>query len=144
MSITYIDERELKRAYQAGIFDGEGHCFREANHLKVGIAQANYPFLEGFKDEFTGSIDPVNGVSWQWNLFGAPKQLVFLKGVLPYLILKTREVAIAIELCKIIPARGVVLSDKNKALRERLFNMLDEAAKLRKFGYREKPNEAVA
>lgn len=138
MSVTYIDERELKRAYQAGIFDGEGHCFRDGMHLKVGISQANYPFLEVFMNEFGGGVVETNKDNWQWNCTGAVQQLVFLRAIRPYLILKAKEVNIAIELCKLVPPTGVNTTLKNKVLREKLFDMLWEAAELRKFGYREK------
>lgn len=142
MSITYIDVRELNRAYQAGIFDGEGTCFRERMHLKVGIAQANIPFLEAFKDEFGGSVYKTSEGNWQWSLTDAPSQLVFLRAISPYVKLKAREVAICIEICKIMPGRGAKPDPRNQLLRERLFEMLKEAAELRINGYREPLNEA--
>lgn len=133
-----IDIKELKRAYQAGIFDGEGHCFRSQMHLKVGIAQANWPFLEAFREEFGGGVVETNPDNWQWNCMSAPEQLIFLRSIQPYLTLKAREVIIAIEICKLTPPAGTNCDAKNQLLRERLFELLEQASEIRRFGYRKK------
>lgn len=136
---TYVDVRELRKAHQAGIFDGEGYCCAKTDHsgLQVGVAQANYPFCESFRDEYGGSLQAVGDV-WKWQLGGAPDQLVFLRAITPYLVLRNKEVAIAIEICKLVPVRGRHITPKEALLRERLFILLKDASIVRRFGYREK------
>lgn len=141
MTRVNIDVRELRNAYLAGIFDGEGDLSRSGKTgLQLGIAQANYPFLDKIREEYEGNLNQHEGC-WQWSLRGsAAKQIKFLDDVAPYVVLRSEEVTIALEILKLSPGTSRQQEPlRVTLLREKLFEALKEAAERRRFGFREKP-----
>src|SRR5712664_1174321 len=109
---TFSDKPEVRAAYLAGFFDGEGHVC-PIDHpdtiiplLHVGLSQTNFVFLDLVKVLYGGGVSENANGCWNWQLYGAEKQLKFLSDIQPYVILTHEEVSIAIEICKVTPPKG--------------------------------------
>lgn len=154
--IIWVDHKETQASYLAGVFDGEGSvCLNRAAHARLpycqtSIAQNNVPFLETLKDRFGGSVIKsrarTNGWNWAWQLRDATKQVTFLTGISPYVVIKHEEVMLAIELCKAIASgnRGLDVSEQEELVRLILASRLEEAAERRKQSFWKEPIDVQA
>lgn len=138
--MTHVDIKELRKAYLAGIFDGEGNIQRDRMILHVSIAQVNYPFLQAITEEYNGHVDK-NGDCWKWCLGKASEQLRFFTAIQPYSILYAEVLPIVIELCSQVAKLGTnnrYQDVKVQLLREKLFELFEAANNRRRFAFREK------
>lgn len=146
---TYVDSREIIRAYHAGFFDGEGCISLSKNYntllrvVTVQIAQKEESLLEGMQDVYGGKIYWMGGCSTL--VMNNIAALNFLKAVIPYLILRKKEALIAMEILKLTPSMGKHVDDKTKLIRFKLEDLLEKTATERRSsaevnsGVRQKP-----
>ncbi len=138
-------------AYIAGIVDGEGylrlseHDNRVSGHIRVG--QKDIRLLFWLK-ETTGvgnirrakSSKVKNGFFYLWNLSPAKEQILFLKEIIPYLVLKSTEAKLLLVVAKTIGpcTREVrtkaprILSPKIISFRKRALNTYKRVAEEKK------------
>lgn len=143
---TFVDTRELKKAYLAGIFDGEGsisiirHPDTVIPLLHIAISQTNFPFLNEISKIYGGNCSENKNGCWNWQLYGAAKQVRFLSAIQPYAILKAEEIAISIELCRLTPEKGQNVKhtqdERTQLLRFKLLELLEAAADRRRTEFR--------
>ena len=109
----------LDPAYIAGFFDGEGNAsliyskvrkqkrdpdkYIYAFKFTLAIANTFLPVLESLKEQFGGDISdnrttrkPHHKKVFSWKLAGADGQLVFLKTISPFVIVKARQVELSL------------------------------------------------
>lgn len=110
-----IERRQIKLAWAAGFFDGEG-CVaalewvrptgRVQHQLFLDVTQSSVDPLLEFMDIFGGKVHQdrprYHGLSkrpiFHWRLYGASRVAFALSEMLPYLILKTPHAEAALEL----------------------------------------------
>ena len=119
----------VKLAYFAGLFDGEGSITirkpngknPRAHYLRVTIANSNPKPLKLIKKFFGGSLNkyiPKNGKQPSYILtLSCKKAHNFLEDIYPYLIIKRNIAWIAICFRKLIPRRGATRDKYGKMLR---------------------------
>lgn len=140
---TWVQTKELQKAYLAGIVDGEGcislHDTGAINLApRVAIGQKNWPFLEGIRQQFGGTLarGGSSGV-WILNVTGKDSIKAFLNYVLPYLVIKRREAEIMLLICDQVPNAGKPATLQQKAIRRRLEDLLENASYDRNNNYTE-------
>ena len=118
-------KQQLKLAYLAGLFDGEGCVMIRKAYgrnspikLSVMLGNTNRPLVEIFKSTFGGAIfvihrkdGDIRATVWQWTIVCRAAGQA-LEALLPYLIGKKQEAEIAIALQKRISAKMGRYSNK--------------------------------
>jgi LAGLIDADG DNA endonuclease family protein len=127
--------------YLAGFFDGEGSvCITEnSGSLTVGVHLPNNykPVLDQVKSQFGGGLYKQAGTKcWKWSTLRADTSFIFLTYIYQYLIIKKKEVEIALAFLSTVKSQGETghmgYTDQELLLREKLYEMFTEAAKERK------------
>jgi hypothetical protein len=119
-------------AYAAGIIDGEGTiCLgintKDVMWLQVGVFMKGLPVCDWMHERFGGSLKdyPSQPGARTWRMDHAGQE-AFLKGLLPYLVLKQREVAIALAFIETRQIPGRHITPETKAIRQRLYVLLQQ------------------
>lgn len=131
---------ELDAKYLAGFFDGEGSVSGTIDgngyrKLQVTLANNYKPILEHVQAHFNGSLNISTHKCWQWCTGAADDMFTFLTYVQPHVIIKVREVAIALAITSVTKPKGGRYTPHEILVRERLFEMLKEAGDERKKAY---------
>lgn len=140
----YLGLKDTDWAYLAGFFDGEGcvaiiETQRKRSRLsnrasypyyqiRMVITNTDYLLLESLQQQFGGSIHihcqtgERTSKQFQWMLDSRRKSEPVLRGMLPYLRYKNREVELALEfLCGVKPNNGgLILTPKEVERRQRI------------------------
>jgi len=130
---------ELTPQYLAGFFDGEGSvCITYDNSgqpkLRVSLANNYRPVIEQVKQQFSGSINRSSGNCYQWWLYKTEKMFQFLTYVKPYLIVKQKEVTIALTLLTTMGTSGTRYTEQEVLVKARLCEMFMVAVRERNLG----------
>lgn len=140
----------INRPYIAGLFDGEGcislvkikrfdkrktEGFTQKYALQVSIGQnQDFGIFEELKKKFGGYIKTTKPKGFKlWHLWGKDGA-VFLKTILPYLVIKKEQAQIGIGFAKeyhvgnkrLARGRGHFVSEETKIKREEIYQKLKE------------------
>lgn len=128
----------LNIAYAAGIFDGEGcimiNMGKRKNRpatskasprycIRASVSNTDYLLLQRFKDTFNGSIQTPKRLQahhaqgWTWYVTSKQAE-IFLMRIRPYLLVKYRQVALALEFQSNIQKGRKQLTADDLAMRE--------------------------
>jgi hypothetical protein len=106
---------KISNEWICGFFDGEGSIsivrrkrgnFIE-HHLSVQVGQNDKTPLDLIAKLFKGSVCNSKTPSgcWRWRVHGKPAE-IFLKAILPFSIVKKKQIELALELRKLIGTPG--------------------------------------
>ena len=116
--------------YMAGIFDGEGYVYifkkqiaSKPHHIgyyvSAGVNMVHYPTIKAFHDRFGGHLNsgrerknPNHRTLFQWGIANK-KATVFLKLIRPYVLIKTDQIDVCLELQEHIEANQYVSPGRN-------------------------------
>jgi hypothetical protein len=110
---------KTKWAYIAGFFDGEGnigiHRNRQKYAVKISITNTNLAILKFIRLVMGGSIyqykllkPEKHNLCYSLQTNQRPKQLIFLKNILPHSVLKKIPVSLVIKFIESRTKRGVI------------------------------------
>jgi hypothetical protein len=96
-----------KWSYLAGVFDGEGsvgigfHKLNSSTHLVVSLSSTNLELMKWCLKHFGGvyyvQSRGVHKTEFKWMPKGKKNREIFFLGILPYLIIKRKQVLLALE-----------------------------------------------
>jgi len=96
-----------KWSYLAGVFDGEGsvgiaiHKLNSSTHLVISLSSTNIELMEWCIKHFGGvyytQSRGTHRIEYKWMPKGKKNREVFFLGILPYLIIKRKQVLLALE-----------------------------------------------
>lgn len=111
-------------AYLAGFFDGEGYVgisndrpkWAKGNvylRLRVNITQKDDTVLSMLKDIYKGTINKGKDGIYKWYVDGN-SAVIFLKDILPFLIIKKKQVELALEFASLQVGKSKTIEQKNR------------------------------
>lgn len=99
---------KMTNEYVAGFFDGEGTIIINNNKIRAAATQTNEEVLTLIKDFVkVGSVTKLTKRkehwkdAWRYNLMNNKDVLIFLKKIEPFLIVKKKKAAEAIEILEV-------------------------------------------
>ena len=129
----------ISAQYAAGFFDGEGCVNCSTNKsgspfVRILVVNTNLEVLERFKETWGGDINknykPKDNwkQAYTWRLSHIAASL-FLKEMLPYLVIKKKQAELAIQFTSIRPGRGNSWTDDSLKEANNLLDKIREANK---------------